>query len=121
MGCPLGSLSTELGKCSADDLHPQAAPLLTGLLEWLRAQFARSCTAEDAMRHAEHVLACLQGAAVVAQASRDPGVVTRQVDGLRRWMDREVFVSECAGIATSDPKPTSDKARIGRSKQSKPQ
>lgn len=121
MGCPLGSLSTELGKRSDDDLHPQAAALLTRLLEWLRAQFARSCTAEDAMRHAEHVLACLQGAAVVAQASRDQGVVTRQVDGLRRWLAREVFVSGCAEIATCDPKPTSVKARVGRSKRSKHQ
>jgi AcrR family transcriptional regulator len=121
MGCPLGSLSTELGKRSGDDLRPQAAALLTGLLEWLRAQFARSCTAEDAMRHAEHVLTCLQGAAVVAQASRDPGVVIRQVDGLRQWLTYEVFGTERSKSGTSAPKPTSAAARAAPSKRSKPQ
>jgi AcrR family transcriptional regulator len=121
MGCPLGSLSTELGKLGDDDLHPQAAALLTGLLEWLRAQFARSCTAEDAMRHAEHVLTCLQGAAVVAQASRDPGVVIRQVDGLRRWLTCEVFGKERSKSGSSAPKPTSTAARAVPSKRSKPQ
>lgn len=120
LGCPLGSLSTELGKRSGDGLHPQAAVLLTGLLEWLREQFVRSCSAENAMHHAEHVLVCLQGAAVVAQASRDPGVVIRQVDGLRRWLKREVFGNDRSTCGLPPPTRTSAAAHAALSNRGKP-
>lgn len=118
-GCPLGSLSTELGKRSEDDLHPQAAVLLTGLLEWLQVQFERSCTAVDAARHAEHVMTCLQGAAVVAQAARDPGVVMRQVDGVRQWLARDVLVNGRATGAAAVAGPASAGAPAARSKRGK--
>lgn len=121
MGCPLGSLSTELGKRGGVDLHMPAAVLLTDLLEWLRAQFARKCSAEDAVGYAEHVLTCLQGAAVVAQATRDPGVVIRQVNGLRRWLAHDAFGSERARGGASALQPTSAAARAALSKRSKHQ
>lgn len=121
MGCPLGSLSTELGKRGGDDLHAPAAVLLNDLLEWLRAQFVRACTAEDAASHAEHVLTCLQGAAVVAQASRDPAVVIRQVNGLRRWLAHDVFGSGGAKNGFSKPQLGSAVAPAAPSKRSKRQ
>lgn len=84
-GCPVGSLATELGKLD-DQLHQPAAGLLLGLLAWLTQQFGRALPAPAAQECAEHLLAVLQGAAVLSQASRDPGVVQRQVAASRAWL-----------------------------------
>lgn len=85
-GCPVGGLSTELGKSEAD-LHTNAASLLVQLETYLREAFAQVLSQAQAQRAAEHLLSVLQGAAVVAQARRDPGVVHRQVDEAVNWLD----------------------------------
>jgi TetR/AcrR family transcriptional regulator, transcriptional repressor for nem operon len=85
-GCPVGSLASELGRVD-DDLHTNAASLLLNLEAYLREAFGRTMVQADAERHAEHLLARLQGAAVVAQARRDPDVVRRQVDEAAAWLD----------------------------------
>ncbi|WIT14123.1 TetR/AcrR family transcriptional regulator [Paucibacter sediminis] len=84
-GCPVGGLSTELGKTDAD-LHSPAASLLLQLENYLREAFAQVLPKAQAQRAAEHLLSVLQGAAVVAQARRDPGVVHRQVDEATAWL-----------------------------------
>ncbi len=85
-GCPVGSLATELGKLDAA-LHQPAAGLLLGLLDWLERQFSRALPGEAARECAEHLLSVLQGAAVLAQARRDPMIVQRQVAACRAWLD----------------------------------
>lgn len=85
-GCPVGALSTELGK-SDESLHANAAALLLQLESYLREAFAQVLTKAQARRAAEHLLSLLQGAAVVAQARRDPRVVHRQVDEAAIWLD----------------------------------
>ncbi len=84
-GCPIGSLATELGKLD-DRLHPSAAGLLLGLQAWLRKQFERVLPATAAQDCAEHLLATLQGAAVLAQAGRNADVIRRRVDASRAWL-----------------------------------
>lgn len=84
-GCPVGSLATELGKLDAQ-LHRPSAGLLLGLLGWLETQFARALPSPAASAAAEHLLALLQGAAVLAQARRDPAVVHRQLAVARDWL-----------------------------------
>lgn len=85
-GCPLGSLSTELGK-SDEGLHAGAAALLLELQDFLREAFAGALPADQADEAAEQLLALLQGAAVLAQAKRDPGVVHRQLAVASAWLD----------------------------------
>ncbi|HEY8877092.1 MAG TPA: TetR/AcrR family transcriptional regulator [Roseateles sp.] len=85
-GCPVGGLATELGKTD-EAQHANAASLLLNLEAYLREAFARTVPDDDAERLAEQLLARLQGAAVVAQARRDPGVVHRQVDEAAAWLD----------------------------------
>jgi TetR/AcrR family transcriptional regulator, transcriptional repressor for nem operon len=85
-GCPAGGLATELGKTD-EAQHANAASLLLNLEAYLREAFARTMPSKDAERLAEQLLARLQGAAVVAQARRDPGVVHRQVDDAAAWLD----------------------------------
>jgi len=85
-GCPVGGLSTELGKTD-EGLHASAASLLLQLEAFLSEAFARAMPQAQAERSAEHLLARLQGAAVVAQAHRDPSVVHRQIDEAQAWLD----------------------------------
>lgn len=85
-GCPVGGLATELGKTD-DALHANAAALLLGLEAYLREAFERVMPPPEAERLAEQLLARLQGAAVLAQARRDPAVVHRQVDEARAWLE----------------------------------
>ncbi len=85
-GCPIGSLSTELGKTGTRLPSPAARPLVE-LEDYLRFQFGRVMQVGVARECAEHLLALLQGAAVVAQARRDPSVVRRQVDAASVWLD----------------------------------
>lgn len=85
-GCPVGGLATELGKTD-EAQHANAASLLLNLEAYLREAFARTVPDKDAERLAEQLLARLQGAAVVAQARRDPGVVHRQVSEAGAWLD----------------------------------
>lgn len=85
-GCPVGGLATELGKTD-EALHTNAAGLLLGLETYLFEAFAQAMPKRDAERAAEHLLARLQGAAVVAQARRDPAVVHRQIDDAVAWLD----------------------------------
>ncbi|MBS0435282.1 MAG: TetR/AcrR family transcriptional regulator [Proteobacteria bacterium] len=84
-GCPVGGLATELGKTD-EAMHADAASLLLNLEAYLCEAFARAMPRKDAERAAEHLLARLQGAAVVAQARRDPSVVGRQVDDAEAWL-----------------------------------
>lgn len=85
-GCPVGGLATELGKTD-DALHTNAAGLLLKLEAYLFEAFAQTMQKKDAERAAEHLLARLQGAAVVSQARRDPAVVHRQIDDTLTWLD----------------------------------
>lgn len=85
VGCPVGTLCSELGK---DDsaLQPYAARILQSLNAWLTHQFARLMPDAAAAECAEQLLAQLQGAAVLAHAYRDAAVVHRQVRQARAWL-----------------------------------
>lgn len=83
-GCPFGSLSTELGK--APETHPDASEPVAELLDFVRRQLERCLSKDEAQLGAEHILAVLQGAAVLAHARRDAGVVHRLVDSLEAWV-----------------------------------
>jgi TetR/AcrR family transcriptional repressor of nem operon len=80
-GCPFGSLSTELGKSAA--AVPDGGRSLVALQDFLKAQLAKVMPAVEA-----HLLALLQGAAVVSHAHRDPQVTQRLVDAAEEWLDR---------------------------------
>jgi AcrR family transcriptional regulator len=82
-GCPVGSLATELGKGNAS---PDAAALLTSIETFAALHLARRLPSSQARLCAEHLLVVLQGAAVLAQARRDPSVVHRQVDSAAVWL-----------------------------------
>lgn len=86
-GCPVGSLTTELGKLS----HPllsDANKVFTLFKRWLTTQFKAlgndDVNAEDL---AMQVLARSQGAAIVASAFHDESFLYKEVEAFSLWLD----------------------------------
>lgn len=87
-GCPVAGLTLELGKIGGE-LGDQAAALLRMRLDWTRTQLDLAGVA-DARALAITMVAGMEGAAVLAQALRDPEVITRETDRLKDWVDSVV-------------------------------
>jgi AcrR family transcriptional regulator len=85
-GCPLGCLATELGKTNPD-LAPDAAGVFEDLIDWSEEQF-REIGHRDPRGLATTLIAGVQGAAVLADALHDPGLMRREVRRLDRWIDQ---------------------------------
>ena len=85
VGCPVGSLSTELGK-HHPELQPFAGNILGDVLNWLTVQFGQIVSPKLAQNYAEYLLTLMQGAAVVAHAMHDKCIVQRRVSEARKWL-----------------------------------
>lgn len=86
-GCPLGSLAAELDRRD-DGLDLHAAQPLDLILTWAQEQF-RELGRPDPRDLAVTLLARVQGAAGLANAFRDPQLLTDQIRLLGRWIDAE--------------------------------
>jgi TetR/AcrR family transcriptional regulator, transcriptional repressor for nem operon len=84
-GCPVGSLAAELNKRDRG-LDEQAARLLATLIEWARSQF-HQMGRPDAQDLAVTLICGVQGAALLANSLRDPGLLSSQVRRLEGWID----------------------------------
>lgn len=84
-GCPVGSLAAELGKCEQGP-GGRAARLLAALIDWTGGQF-RELGRPDADDLAVTLISGIQGAALLASALHDPGLLARQVRRLEEWID----------------------------------
>lgn len=84
-GCPIGTLCTELHK---EDglLAKQSTVLFAEMLAWLKTQFEALGKVGDSQGLAVHLLAALQGAAVVAHTLSDPEIVIMETERLQRWI-----------------------------------
>jgi len=84
-GCPFGTLAAELER-REDGLDHAAAKPINLILDWAEDQF-RQLGRRDARELAVNLLAGVQGGAVLANALREPDVMTGQVRHLERWID----------------------------------
>jgi hypothetical protein len=84
-GCPFGTLASELDR-REDGLDREAAKPLGLILEWAEGQF-RLIGGHDPGELAVTLLAGVQGGALLANAFRDPEIMTGQVRQLERWID----------------------------------
>ena len=84
-GCPFGTLAAELDR-REDGLDREAAKPISLILDWAEDQF-RQMGRRDARELAISLFAGVQGAALLANALRDPDLMTGQVRHLERWMD----------------------------------
>jgi TetR/AcrR family transcriptional regulator, transcriptional repressor for nem operon len=84
-GCPFGVLAAELDRRD-DGLDEEAAKPIDLILDWAEDQF-RQMGRRDARDLAIALFAGVQGAALLANALRDPDIMTSHVRHLERWID----------------------------------
>ncbi len=84
-GCPFGTLTTELDRRD-DGLDRAAAKPMELIIDWATDQF-HQMGRRDARALAINLLAGVQGAALLANAFRNPDIMTGQVRHLERWID----------------------------------
>ena len=84
-GCPMGTLCAELDK-DEGGLDRDAAKVLAVIIDWVEDQF-RQLGRSDARDLAVALFSGIQGAALLANTLRDPGILTRQTRHLERWID----------------------------------
>jgi AcrR family transcriptional regulator len=85
-GCPVGSLSSELGKREDDALRDEAGAILAGLIDYAEVQFL-AIGRQDARELAVALIAAYEGIALLAATLRDPGLISVESDRLGRWVD----------------------------------
>jgi AcrR family transcriptional regulator len=84
-GCPFGTLAAELDRRD-DGLDREAAEPIRLILDWAKDQFGQMGR-RDAQELATTFFAGVQGAALLANALRDPDLMSGQVRHLERWID----------------------------------
>ena len=87
-GCPIGTLSAELGKESSD-LHDAARSLFDVFIDWLAEQFKTlGSPPRQAHARALHLLGRTEGISVIAHVYHDAALVTNEVKILGKWIDK---------------------------------
>lgn len=84
-GCPMGTLCAELDK-SDGGLDREAAEVMAIIIDWSEDQI-RQLGRTDARDLAVALFAGIQGSALLANAFRDPTILSRQARHLERWID----------------------------------
>ena len=84
-GCAVGCLASELGK-THPELAADAADVFQEIIDWSEQQF-REIGRRNARDLATTLVAGVQGAALIADALGDPGVMRREVRRLERWIE----------------------------------
>nr|WP_030347141.1 TetR/AcrR family transcriptional regulator [Streptomyces sp. NRRL S-1022] len=85
-GCPTGTLAVELDKRTDGTLDAEAGAAIRRLLDWTAAQF-RQWNLPDPDDHALTLVSAYQGMSLLANALRDPDIMTREGERLLRWLD----------------------------------
>ncbi|MEU0571867.1 TetR/AcrR family transcriptional regulator [Nonomuraea sp. NPDC005983] len=85
-GCPTGTLAAELDKRDEGGLDMEAGKVIRLLLDWVERQF-RELGLPDPEELALTLVGAYQGMSLLANALRDPGVMTRQGTRLISWLD----------------------------------
>ena len=84
-GCPIGSLSAELGKTQLP-LQSEAAQMLQLFREWLTRQLLL-LGLPDAKTKAMHLITIAQGASLVSSVYHDPSILDGEAARLDAWID----------------------------------
>ncbi|MFJ4435297.1 TetR/AcrR family transcriptional regulator [Streptomyces sp. NPDC088923] len=85
-GCPTGTLAVELDKRADGTLDAEAGAVLRRLLDWAAGQF-RELGLPDPDDLALTLVSAYQGMSLLANALREPDVMTREGGRLLRWLD----------------------------------
>jgi TetR/AcrR family transcriptional repressor of nem operon len=85
-GCPTGTLAVELDKREEGTLDLAAAEVIRGLLDWAESQF-RALGMSDPRGLAVTLVSGYQGMSLLANALRDPKIMTGEGARLLGWLD----------------------------------
>jgi AcrR family transcriptional regulator len=85
-GCPTGTLAVELDKRTDGTLDVEAGAVIRRLLDWAGQQF-RIMGLPDPDDLAVTLVCGYQGMSLLANALRDPDIMTREGARLLRWLD----------------------------------
>lgn len=85
-GCPTGTLAVELDKRADGVLDAEAGAVIRRLLDWAGQQF-RELGLPDPDDLAVTLVSAYQGMSLLANALRDPEIMTREGARLLRWLD----------------------------------
>ncbi|MCX5416017.1 TetR/AcrR family transcriptional regulator [Streptomyces sp. NBC_00059] len=85
-GCPTGTLAVELDKRADGSLDVEAGAVIRRLLDWAADQF-RLLGLPDPDGLAVTLVSAYQGMSLLANALRDPDIMTREGARLLGWLD----------------------------------
>ncbi len=85
-GCPTGTLAAELDKRDEGGLDAEAGKVIRLLLEWVEQQF-RELGLPEPDGLALTLVGAYQGMSLLANALRDPQIMTREGARLIGWLD----------------------------------
>lgn len=85
-GCPMGSLSAELGK-GLPDMQNRVRTMFNLIIGWAERQFTALGKGGDAADLSRHLFVRLQGASLLASTYQDPKWINREVAMLHDWID----------------------------------
>jgi AcrR family transcriptional regulator len=85
-GCPTGTLAVELDKREPDGIDTEVGQLFRTLVDWVAEQFRR-LGQPDPHDLAITFVAANQGMSLLSNALRDPTIMIREGERLRRWLD----------------------------------
>lgn len=85
-GCPTGTLAVELDKRTDGTLDAEAGAVIRQLLDWAERQF-RELGLRDPDDLALTLVSAYQGMSLLANALRDPDIMTREGTRLLHWLD----------------------------------
>ncbi|MFC9759556.1 TetR/AcrR family transcriptional regulator [Streptomyces sp. NPDC056921] len=85
-GCPTGTLAVEVDKRADGTLDAEAGTVIRRLLDWAGHQF-RALGLPDPDDLAVTLVSGYQGMSLLANALRDPDIMTRQGARLTQWLD----------------------------------
>jgi TetR/AcrR family transcriptional repressor of nem operon len=84
-GCPIGTLCGELHKQDGL-LAEQASQIFAEVLAWLEIQFRAMGRVSESKELAIHLLAALEGVALLAHTFHSPDYVVGEVNRLKEWV-----------------------------------
>jgi len=89
-GCPIGTLCMDLRKdeeSATKAAAKNAARLFAEILAWLEAQFRALGHGEKSQQFAQHLVAGLQGASILALVFGRRELVVEEAERLREWLN----------------------------------
>jgi TetR/AcrR family transcriptional regulator, transcriptional repressor for nem operon len=85
LGCPVGTLCSELGK-NGGPAAAKSAGLLAEALAWMETQFQALGQGAESKGLALHLLSATQGISLLAHTLRDPQMIVLEAARLKKWI-----------------------------------